>query len=443
MTGRVWPRIRAAIDRRATPRVVLIAGYVVFLLYAYPGYLTVESADQLIDARVGAFTDWHAPVMSLVWRILELVVSGPVGMLVLQSGLALGGGYALLRRAMPARPAAIAASAVLVFPPVMVTLAVVVRDAQMAGFLLAGTAAVTSPRRAIRLGGLALLALACTMRDTAALAALPIAAFGFTWRERPGWRRAAIGAAAWLAAVVAARGLDAALVDAPSERDAVARATADIVGTLRYSPPLDDAELIGALGGAGLVVQSGIQASAAAAYRRGDTGGLIAPPATPGARDALFAARRALAVAHPGAYLATRWRVLYRTIGLSRSTRIEPVYTSFVGGPDNRIALGHQASHGRLQRIVITGVRYLRFSVVFQPSLYLALALVLLPLAVVRRQADAALLLASGVMHAVAVFVLGLVIEYRASHWTILCTVLAVVLMIARRIAGPDGDASA
>jgi hypothetical protein len=435
-----WRRIRAAIDRRVTPRAVLLAGYVVFVIYAYPGYLTTESADQLIDGRVGAFTDWHAPAMSLIWGLVELVVTGPVGMLVLQSALVLGGAYALLRRALPARPAAISAALLLVFPPVMATLAVVHRDAQMAGWLLAGAAAVTSPRRAIRGVGLALLALACAMRDTAVFAALPIAALGFTWRDGDrGVRRAAIAVVAWAAVAIAGRGLDAALIDAPTEREAVARAVTDIVGVLRYAPPLDDAALVRELAGTGLAVQSGIQARARALTARGEAlagpDRLFDPAATPAARARLFAARRALIGAHPGAYLAARWHVLYRALGLSRATPLQPVYVAFVGDASHRASLGHRASHGRLQRVLNGQLRHLARTPLFHPSLYLAVALALLPLAALRRQHDAARLLASGIAHELALFVLAGEPEYRLSHWMITATSLAVALMIARRIA--------
>src|SRR6185295_1522128 len=242
--GDAWRRVRAAVDRRATPRTLLVAGFLVFLLYAYPGYLTTESANQLVDARTGNFTDWQSPVMSGVWWVVEGVVAGSFGMLALQSALVFAGAYHLIRRVVPARAAALAACCVLLWPPVLAPLAVVWRDGQMAGFLLAGAAAVISPRRPWKLVGLALLLLGCAMRDAAAVAALPVIVLGFAWRDgqRSG-SRAAIAVVVWAAVALGAGWLDDALTASVTQRPQVALATADIAAMLRFGPTLDDAEL--------------------------------------------------------------------------------------------------------------------------------------------------------------------------------------------------------
>jgi len=58
--------------------------------------------------------------------------------------------------------------------------------------MLAGTAALTSERFRVRLGGLALVWLACGMRETAWLAALPIIVGLFSSRTtQTRWRRVA------------------------------------------------------------------------------------------------------------------------------------------------------------------------------------------------------------------------------------------------------------
>jgi len=433
-----WRGARAAIAERATPRVVLAVGYAVFLIYAYPGYMTAEAADQLIDARAGSFTDWHSPAMSELWRLVEWGVAGPFGMLVVQSGLVLGGAYHLLRRAMSPRAAAVAAAAVLLFPPVLAPIAAIWRDGQMAGFLLAGAAAVTSPRRGVRIAGLGLVLVACAMRDAAAFAALPLVVVGFAWRDgQRRWTRYPIAVAAWAVIAIAAVGLDAALTDAVSERPQLALAASDIVGVLRYAGPIGDAELARDLAGTRLVAQHDIQAHA---RRLHDGAGVMAgpdrlfdAPETPGDRAAVLAARRALAWHHRGAYLAARWHMFYRTLGLSRATRARPVYTSFLFIPDHRAATGHAATHGWIQDRLTRAVQYLGRRFLFHPYLYFVVALVLLPLAVVRRQRDAAMLLASGLAGELSLSVLADAPD-RSSHWMIVCTVLGIVIMIARRI---------
>ena len=150
--------------RQLSPRAILVIGWLVFMLYAYPGYMNSEAVDQLIDARYGQFTDWHSPMLTEVWRVVGFVVSGPAGMLVLQSLLVLVGGYRLLRRAMSERAAAIAMCGVLVFPPVIATMGLVCPEALLAGCFLVGLDALRSPRRALKLVGLGLLVIGSAMR---------------------------------------------------------------------------------------------------------------------------------------------------------------------------------------------------------------------------------------------------------------------------------------
>src|SRR5436190_2041437 len=78
------------------PRHILGVGWLLVLLYAFPGFMSTDSIDQLTQARTGVYTDWHPPLMALVWKLLDGIVSGPVLMLVLQTGLFLFGSWKLL-----------------------------------------------------------------------------------------------------------------------------------------------------------------------------------------------------------------------------------------------------------------------------------------------------------------------------------------------------------
>ena len=165
-------------------------------------------------------------------------------MLFVQSLLLLAGTYHLMRRWTSDRAAAITAVCVLLFPPILGTTALVSAEAQLASFLIAGTAALTSSRRAIRLAGLALMIVACGMHDGGAPAALPIIVATFCWHaHQAALARIATALAAWLVVIAAARGIDVLLVDGVTEHNEVALATSDILGTLRGTTDLGDAEL--------------------------------------------------------------------------------------------------------------------------------------------------------------------------------------------------------
>src|SRR5260221_643547 len=69
-----------------SPRQIVVAGWIVFVLGSYPGYMSKDSATQLFTVRSGDYTD-YSPVMTALWGAFEYVFSGPFPMLLLQSGL--------------------------------------------------------------------------------------------------------------------------------------------------------------------------------------------------------------------------------------------------------------------------------------------------------------------------------------------------------------------
>ncbi|MDB4956289.1 MAG: hypothetical protein JWO36_3858 [Myxococcales bacterium] len=422
-----------------TARRILIIGWLVFALYAYPGYLSVDSIDQLIDSRVGAFTDWHSPMMTEVWRIVGWFVSGPAGMLLLQSIVFLVGAFALFRRVVTERAAAIAAVCMLVFPPVMATLAVIWPQSQLAAYLVACAVAATSKRRAIRIASLGFAFLACGMCGGGTIATLPIIVLGWQWHV--GWRRwhqYATATGVWLIIALAALGVSSLLVDAKTDRNTIELATTDIVGILNYAPELTDGDIATAFEGVTLPSPLALQARARASYGHPEryTAGaapLFESPSTPTALDALLHVRRSLALTYPGAYVAHRWHETVRILGLSRTKQWKPVYTSFVESAALRDPIRYTARHAPVQKVLMFGVRALEHTFLFHPYWYLILALLLAPLAIKRGQRDAVLLLSSGIVYELAQAVTCTTPSFRDSFWLVVATSLAIIIMRFRQ----------
>jgi hypothetical protein len=348
--------------------------------------------------------------------------------------------YHLLRRAMPARAAAIAAIGVLLCPPVLAATAVICPESLLAAFLAAGAAAVGSPRRHVQLGGLGLLLLACGLRDGASLAVLPILLLGFAWRAEPAtWRRQLIAAGVWLVLVAGAAGLPQLVVDQVTGRRAIALATLDIAGVLRFAGPIDDAELTDDFQGVPLEPTADPLHDARRWYVHPEqmTSGphrLFDPPTSAGARDRLIAARGRLVRAHLGAYLRYRWRVFARVLGLTRATERSPLYTQFTEVPEQRVNLQFSARHSVIQRQLVHAVHALGPSFVFRPYLYFFVAVLALPFALVRRRHAAAMLLLSAIGYELALMFVTTSPEVRESHWMIAGTLVAVILQVARGI---------
>ena len=421
-----------------TPRRILAGSWVVFLVYAYPGYMRYDAADELTDSRAGSISDWHSPMLTELWRLVGRAISGPAGMLALQSLLLLVGSYALLRRAIADRTAAIAAACVLLAPPLIATSAVIDGEAQLAAVLVAGAAALASSRPRVRIAGLGLLVVAAGMCDGAALAIFPIVVA--LWRWPSGavrWRQVAVATATWLAIAGAAAGIDALLVDMHTRRPDVELAMVDIVGTLDHMD-VDDGDPAAALAGVPLASPSDVLERARRGYGRVDDYArgddrVFDPPSTAGERDALIAARRTLARTAPLAYARHRAHVLAQLLGLGRRPpRWLPLYTKFVPSPGDRTVLEFDAHHSLAQRILTAPVRALARTVLFRPWLYAIAALVLVGVAAVRRRGLALVVLASGLCYELARGLETARPDYRDSHWLIVATALALALAIAR-----------
>src|SRR5579862_1838693 len=137
----------AALVARARAWPILVGAWLAAFVYAFPGYLMTDSIAQLYQARTDRYDDWHPPLMARVWWLVEHVVSGPAGMLALQLGLLVWGVFAIAQRRLAPGPAAAVTACVVLFPPVLTPMAVVWKDALMAGCLAAGAALATSGRR--------------------------------------------------------------------------------------------------------------------------------------------------------------------------------------------------------------------------------------------------------------------------------------------------------
>lgn len=178
------------------------------LLTFYPGVLTVDSSIQLGEARSHYFGDWHPPLMAAVWAVLDLIVPGPFGMLLLNTlvfwvGLAL----VVFLADLPPKGALAAILVIGFYPPFFSALGVIWKDVNMGGAMLLGFgvlwwAHVHASRLAL-LPALACFVYAAAMRHNAAPALLPMAFWAAAiWSEtsarRSGWPQSSVVALALL-----------------------------------------------------------------------------------------------------------------------------------------------------------------------------------------------------------------------------------------------------
>jgi hypothetical protein len=429
MRGPTSPVDRLRRLRQVPPLAILAAGWLGLVLYANPGYMSYDSVHALAGARNGAFRDLAA----VIWRVTDFIVPGPFGMLALQTTCFLAGAYLVLRRCMSPRAAAACAVAVLWYPPILGTLAVIWTESHAVAWLMLGAGLLCSTRRGVRLAGLGALALGAAMMPGGAVAILPLVVGLFTWSPAPQRGRRLAIAAAWLGTAAVALSLASRF----PEVGALERARLDIAGTLHHGASVADAALRPAFANP---PAGDLAAAARAAYdpARSLAESHDATARVLGAPDgaAIERARDAVVSASRRAYLAYRWHVFRQLIQLAHPPAGSQVYVWFTDAQDpagSGAMLEHSAAPSHLQRLLQPATRWLGTTWLFKPYVYLLLAIALLPMCLRTREARA--VIASGIAAELALLFAGRDPSFRASLWLAVTAVLGVIILVAHRAA--------
>jgi hypothetical protein len=429
-----------------SPRAILVFGWLGLIVYAFPGHMSFDSVGQLLESRSGVFSDGHPPAMAAEWRLVELFVQGPVGMLVIQSLAFIAGAYLLFERRMSKRAAAIAASLLLWFPPVANTMSTIWKDSQMTGFLVLGTGLLLSSRRRTQLLALLCLVLATAMRHNAFAMTFPLVGLLFVWNPAHRWyKRYAIAIGAWLAVTLSAQILTRALTDEPRHLWHQSMALCDIVGTLRNVPDIPDEQLRTLFDGIELKYEDHLHDQIRyindPTWNPVDnlwwaTDRLFVRPRTAQERDAVVRAWSAVVPSHVTAYLEYRWLVFRQLLQLVDTPLPSSAYIWFTDIQDlygSAKAISHNAHPSGIQAWMHEVMFGLGGTLLFRVYFYLFLAFALLPFCYRDREAFA--FVASGLTSEAALFFATPTPDFRYSFWLLLATVIALVLIIARRIS--------
>lgn len=414
-------------------RAIIVAGWLTAIAYSFPGYMSTDSVSQLAQSRgLEPLTDGNPPAMAFLWHILETIVAGPFGMLVLQTGAFLFGLDALLRHVTTPRRAAVIAVAVLLFPPVLAPMGVIWKDSQMCGFALAGAALLLSPQRWRRFFGCGVLIAATAVRYNAAAAMLPLVLGLFDPSQRT-WGRHLAAIATWLAIVVLAFAMNSALPATPEYEWYSSTALHDLVGTIKYAQTISDATLEADLTGTPLVVHVDIQKHSRWQYTTTNHWNLwhgerriFDAPGSAAERTAIAAAWWRMVHEHPGAYLRHRWAVFRSVL----NGQFMAVWGGFVENEYQRALTNSATVHSHLQLRWLAAMTALAPTFLFHPGFYFVLALALLPLC---RTRVAFALLVSGLCYELALFTFAPSNDFRYSHWMVTCTIIATIMTFVSR----------
>lgn len=123
--------------KQASGYALCLAGFVLTLVAFSPGLMSPDSIDQWEQGRAWNFYDYHPPMMSALWGILDRIWPGPFLMLVFHN-LLLWGGAALFWRLMKTKSfvAALAFACLGFMPQVLAPLTTIWKDIGLGGSLL-------------------------------------------------------------------------------------------------------------------------------------------------------------------------------------------------------------------------------------------------------------------------------------------------------------------
>lgn len=419
--------------RRGAPWFVLAMAVALFAAYAFPGYMSFDSALQLREARSGSFSDWHPPLMAEIWRWCDAIIAGPALMLVLQAGLFVTGIYLIAAMRMTRLCASLTAAVLLVFPPIATVLAVIWKDSQMLGFFALGLALLLRQSRRAQIAGIVLFALGTAMRHNAftITPALVVPLFRW-WPDGSRRRRYALAFAVWAALTGAAELANNALTSRETYPWHGSVALFDITGMLRYTPGLTDAEAHELVGPVLPADMTDVRAHAKAAYDPVESWfrvldhGFLAAPKTADERAAITEAWKALLRAHPRAYLHHRWAAYVEVLALSLR-RGGAVYA----GWDSFSPYTHRS--GSVQLALQDGVDSISRSWLWWPWVYLVVVLIAGGFAVWRRDVLAIALCTSSLVSEAALFFITPTPDFRYSIWMVVCALLVPALLLGYR----------
>lgn len=436
---------------RRTPREILGAALALFLVYAWPGFVGWDTRSHFIESRTGHISDGHPPAIAWLFKLTELFVTGPVGILLIQAITLLLGLYLVLRRCTTERAAAWWAAGLFLFPPISGVTGLVAKDGLMAGFLMLGIAFLLDERGRRHHVALIFIALASLMRWNALAAT-----FGpmlLLYRASPhlaGLKRYAAAICVWFVITAVGYEVNDVLATEHEHLWYWSYAYEDIAGTLEYMPDVDDAAASKLLDGAPLRVHEHIQERFRSVYTASNfyhlmrgPDRLLDPPKDDREREAIAESWERLIRDYPEAYLRYRWDSFKLLVKLDRPATTTNVYIWFtvIGAPETIPEIGHDATSSWLQAHLIRGSIWISLTPLYFTFFYFSACFLLLP--VCRRSPLELSLLLSAIGYELAWFFLAATTDVRYSQWMELATALAMIIaglrLVARRSSrGPS-----
>lgn len=419
-----------------------------------PGFLTSDSISQILESRTGLYSDAHAPVVALLWGLSESFYLGKAGMLALQLGLLWLGIFlcvGAVSKNVLVRCGV--ASLLFLFPPVLCWAGAITKDTLMLGAAMVGAGLLLRIRHGSELSGLyavligIVFFLICLLRQNGVFLVAGLATLAGSLHYVAGRRRSApaLCLALFLGPFLAANVLNKWIVDVRTY-PLSSLLTFDVAGVaVRHADDDEFNERYHDISEVSLLRPGRELSELARWYTPKDWMYLavmmtkdtaVEPPvlrvSDAQRMSALFQWWRELLREYPGDYLSHRFDVFMALLAWGGRAVADPACFSDRGEVPGIAAPVKTQIHDflawRLDWVV-------QETILFKPWLYYGISLISLVLVTVFRPTNwvtAGGLLASGLLHETALFVIAPAAEFRYSVWMMVATMLAVVVLFRR-----------
>lgn len=425
-----------------------------------PGAMSQDSFVILSHARSGVYSDSHPPLMSLIWSVVDKVIPGPLGILLMNLGLFYGGLLLIFLRLVQ-RCGFIAAPLFVIvglYPPVIALLGVIWIDLTMAAVFVFAIGLFLSVRldkdwkrrrnafSAIFV--LILISVGLSLRHNGPAAALPLFVFVFycsTFAQKKTWIRLAsslmLGILVTILCFLGSRQIQSSLV---AEKTHLWRVGAvyDIAGTSYYEGKylfndsilsggrVDIETLYSPRSYTPLTLGQQIHALPGQPEKFGNKAELNL--ADPNLNKLLFDNWVFAIMNYPCSYLKHRYAVFSSLVTRSPWGFWSAIYDRI---PPNNMGIPEMYAK---DSTYFSFVRRLIGTFIFVPVVYLFLSLVMVGPVLyysIKKNSEplalSATLYLSGLLHMVGLFFFAASGDTRYSHWMVLATVLATAVLLS------------
>jgi len=423
--------------------VVLAAafGFVVTLVTFWPGYMSTDSFNQLMQARAHSYADWHPPLMSWLWGRLDSVLPGPGGMLILHNLCFWSALAIIVRNCFRSSTAAILVPAIGFLPPVFGLLSTIWKDVGVGAMLLLAFALLqTACIRRSRLclwSALLPLAYGALVRHNGLFAALPLALWwgklAMKIHDRSWTRRWVLtGAVLFLALLLLSRAVSWVLTSGRSEYHQQEILLHDLaaISVARHENLLPD------------YLRSGPRALSlerlAEIYHPSNAvtlwccqGQRIPLTLDPSEVRQLMKQWFETVLTNPSVYLEHRWTMARSQFGIGGRAVALPFYN---GIDDN--SLGLRFTPGRWNGWVMARLDATKYSLLFRGWVYVLATVALLAICYRFRRENfetAMVLGSSGLLYALASFPIAPIGDFRLLWWAVLTAWVLPLIVFRRR----------